>query len=80
MDRIYKDVLTEVEKVDKKYGNYASTHEMYGVLAEEVDEFWDGVKNDLPDDYLYSEAVQIAAVCFRIMRQIKSKENLHSSE
>jgi hypothetical protein len=37
-------VSQEIQTAKEKYGPFNSTHEVYGVLKEEVDEFWDEVK------------------------------------
>lgn len=37
-------VAQEIQQAKEKYGPFNSTHELYGVLAEEVDEFWQVVK------------------------------------
>jgi hypothetical protein len=46
---------------------FNSTHELYAVLLEEVDEFWDSVKTDDPDP---GELLQIAAVAIAGIMQI----------
>jgi|TARA_Y100000310_G_scaffold344326_1_gene456458 hypothetical protein len=55
---------------------FISAHEAYGVLKEEVDEFWDEVKrNTASIDYasMIKELIQIAAVAIRTIDQIKEK-------
>jgi len=44
-------VSKEIQTAKEKYGPFNSTHELYGVLIEEVNEFWDQVKikNYSPD-------------------------------
>lgn len=37
-------IIKEAEKALAKYGHFNSTHELYGVLMEEVEEFFDEVK------------------------------------
>lgn len=34
----------DINEITERYGNYNSTHEVYGVLAEEVAEFFELVK------------------------------------
>lgn len=76
-------VLLEKHDADKKYGPFASTHEAYGVLKEEVDELWKAIKNWKGDQEptfitegfrksMVHEATQIAAVCLRIIEQAGS--------
>lgn len=40
-------------------------HEFYAILKEEVDEVWDDIKADSPQEQLEKEIVQIVAVCLR---------------
>lgn len=65
--------VAEANAAQEKYGDFASMHEAYGVLAEEVDEFFDAVRmrQRLPDRprMLRAEAIQIAAVALRIAEQ-----------
>lgn len=41
---IVQEIDTELGKSTKNHGLYHSAHEAYGVLLEEVEEFWDIVK------------------------------------
>ena len=52
----------EMVRSEKKHGALGSPHEIYAVLLEEVEEFWDSVKEDDPDP---RELVQIANVAIR---------------
>lgn len=47
--------------------SFASPHEMYAILQEELDEFWDGVKADDPDP---GELLQICAVAKSALLQL----------
>ena len=55
------------------FGDFASMHEAYGVLAEEVSELFDAVKlkQQVPERkrMIAKEAIQIAAVALRIAEQ-----------
>ncbi len=66
-------VLHEAAEAQTKYGDFASMHEAYGVLAEEVQEFFDVVrlKQELGHrpHRIRHEAIQIAAVAMRIAEQ-----------
>ena len=56
----------EFIRAPQKHGKFNSLHEGYGVLLEEVDEFWDEVKKRNPDPVrLRGELVQIAAMALR---------------
>ncbi len=58
-------VRLEAEKAVAQHGNFHSYHEAYGVLLEEVDEFWELVRMKesarKPEDVL-AELVQIGAM------------------
>lgn len=58
-----------------QFGDFASMHEAYGVLAEEVQEFLDAVRlkqtNDLRASKCYLEGIDIASVALRIAAQAK---------
>lgn len=63
--RFMADLLNEYTRARAQYGTYASHHEAYAVLLEEVQECWDEVrKHDGPEDpaALYRELVQVAQV------------------
>jgi hypothetical protein len=51
----------EKQQAREKYGPFNSTHEIYGVLKEEVEEFWDLVKkpNFSRDKYAGSHKFKI---------------------
>lgn len=70
-----KAVLDELHTSTEKYGPFKTTHEAYGVLAEEVDELWDACKkNDLPNMEL--EAIQVAAMAIRLVIDARRTRNL----
>lgn len=52
----------EMKEAQERFGPFATSHELYAVLLEEMDEFWDSVKADRPDAY---ELLQVAAVALR---------------
>lgn len=61
------DVLEEADRAERRYGPFTSTHEGYGVLAEEMAELLDAIRaND--GTAVEREALQVAAVAFRIGR------------
>ncbi len=63
-------VEDEITKVRKKYKPYNSDHELYAVLQEEVDEFWDEVKKNGTYKRKTEELVQIIAVAKRGLEEI----------
>ena len=68
-------VTAELTEVRKKHKPINSLHEGYGLLAEEVDEFFREVckksKNRLKDN-VRQELVQIAGICQRIAEDLLS--------
>ena len=77
----YADRLSMVEvpmrdeafKAQHKYGDFASMHEAYGVLAEEVAELFGAVRlrqhNSVRAERIRYEAIRVAAVALRIAEQ-----------
>lgn len=69
------EVAGELERIQSKFGSapFHSAHEAYGVLAEEVDEFWDEVKKKRKNrdpELMRAELKQIAAVAIRAMTDL----------
>ena len=63
------DVMPELERAKKKFGAFASAHEGFAVIQEEVDELWQSVKDgDLIN--ARKEAVQIAAMAVRFLEDV----------
>ena len=54
-----------MRQAEGRYGPFHSTHEGYGVLAEEVAELLDAIRSNNPED-IQGEAIQVAAVAMRI--------------
>jgi len=66
---VITDAAEVAEKARKKFGNFASLHEAFAVLAEEVDELKEWVQSpqSMRDhEAIRSEALDIAAVALRI--------------
>ena len=75
--------IDECASSQTKYGDFASMHEAYGVLAEEVDELFDAIKMKqgvlsfdkisghpmTRGECIREEAIQVAAVALRIAEQ-----------
>jgi hypothetical protein len=56
----------ELERATALHGPFASPHEAYAVLKEEVDELWDDIKaNRIEEARL--EAIQVAAMALRFL-------------
>lgn len=66
IDRLLIEVGEELDKATGKFGPLASAHEAYGVILEELDEFWDHVKgNTVHTEEARRELIQIAAMAIR---------------
>lgn len=63
---LFARIGKELDRAYAKHGRDAwGRHEFFAILKEEVDELWDDIKADAPDESLYKELVQVAAMCFR---------------
>lgn len=74
-DLIY-DIEAEAERANARYGPYASTHEAYGVLAEEMVELLDAIHSNSMAA-VEIEATQIAAVALRLARACRNEAKQH---
>jgi hypothetical protein len=64
----------ELDRATKKFGPFASAHEGYAVMKEEMDELWDEIKKKTHDRIrLREEAIQIAAMAMRFVMDICDK-------
>lgn len=61
-DGLTRRLRDECQRGEAKHGKLQSAHEVYAVLKNELEEFWDSVKAHDPDPY---ELLQIAAVAYR---------------
>ena len=70
-----EDVLfmfrTEYQRATEKFGPFASYHEGYAVLKEEVEELWDEIKGQQRNDVLLEKAIQIGAMAMRFIMDLK---------
>lgn len=71
---IIKQVKDEAKRAENKYKRgFASAHEFYGVLMEEIDELWHEIKKkevNYDTEKQTNEAVQCMAVLYRFINQI----------
>ena len=70
-------IITEALEAEKRYGPYRSTHEAFGVLAEEVAELLDAIRSNSPA-IVRAEAIQVAAVAMRLADQCDAMVGLDS--
>jgi predicted RNase H-like HicB family nuclease len=70
IDDVLQLVVEECKRARQKHRHLASTHEAYAVLLEELEEWWDSVKEDEPDD---AELVSVAAMAVLAIVELKGK-------
>jgi NTP pyrophosphatase (non-canonical NTP hydrolase) len=70
-------IISEALEAEKRYGPYRSTHEAFGVLAEEVAELLDAIRSNSPA-IVRAEAIQVAAVAMRLADQCDAMVGLDS--
>jgi hypothetical protein len=67
--KFISEIMEEVRRARFKHAPMHSPHEAYGVLFEELDEFFDEVKLWQPDvpraSKMRKELLQLAAMCVR---------------
>lgn len=65
---IFARIGSELDRAYAKHGREQwGRHEYYAILKEEVDEMWDAIKKDEPQEELVKEAIQVAAMVFRYL-------------
>ena len=82
-----KTIEEEKQEAYEKYGHFNSTHEVYGVLMEEVEEFWELVRMKPIDDAgifelskegklkaMIAELTQIAAIAERTINELENNK------
>ena len=83
-------VANEIQTAREKYGPFNSTHEVYGVLKEELDEFWqevklktfspdwnEEIKNNQSNEKqkaMIHELTQVAAISLRAIDELEKNE------
>lgn len=74
MSPTMEEILLEAVRAMSRHGEFASMHEAYGVLAEEVAELFDEVRRKDGDPMrlqgIRREAIQVAAVALRLAEQL----------
>lgn len=59
-------VCDELRRAQSDFPAFNSAHEGYAIIEEEVDELWDAVKRNEPEN-AHGEAVQVAAMALRFL-------------
>lgn len=74
LDAAMEEVRKELLGATMNHGKFASAHEGYAILLEEVDELWDEVKKRHKSNRrMRAEASQVAAMAIRFMIDITSR-------
>lgn len=60
-------IVDEHLRAANKFPKFASLHEGYAILKEEVDELWDEIKGEQRPEHLREEAMQVAAMALRFL-------------
>ena len=72
---VLESIEAEANAAQESYGDFASMHEGYGVLAEEVAELLEAIRLKAGDPkragQIRREAIQVAAVAARMAEQCK---------
>lgn len=66
-------VAADLAKARSKHpGGMNSPHEAYGVILEELDEFWDLVREQKPSkERMLEELISVAAMCNRAAEDLR---------
>lgn len=68
--KIIVEIMEEYNRAVMNNGSFASAHEAWAVIKEEMDELWDEVKKRQTErdyDNMQKEATQIAAMAIRFI-------------
>lgn len=68
LETIFEQIKKELEKAHSKHKPYNSYHEAYGIILEELDEFWDIVKmkeSKRDKEKARKELIQVATTAIR---------------
>lgn len=75
MAEVIVDVQRRAARAQARHGGFASAHEAYAVLKEEVEEYWAEVKkrdHDRDPQRMYQELLDVAAVALRAAEQLRA--------
>jgi hypothetical protein len=68
-----EEIQLEHKRAVSKFGPFASAHEGYAVMLEEMDELWDEIKKSPANrdtQSMRNEAIQLAAMAYRFLIDI----------
>ena len=67
---VFAEIVEEANRAECKYAGYTSTHEAYGVLAEQVAELLEAIRSNKLES-VRCEAIQGSAVAARLASQCR---------
>jgi len=68
---IIREVSQELKRAGKKFPKFASAHEGYAIILEELDELWDEIKVKHKNiENMRKEATQVAAMAIRFIKDV----------
>ena len=67
LDEIVQTMLRELHQATIKFGKFRTKHEGYAVILEELDELFDVIKQNGPQERLVEEAIQVGAMAIRFV-------------
>ena len=70
---IRADILAEAVAAERRYGDYTSAHEAYGVLQEEMHELLSAIRANAGES-VREEAMQVSAVAMRLALHCRGNE------
>jgi hypothetical protein len=66
--KVVQEVQEELLRATAEFGAFASTHEGYAVILEELDELWAEIKDKKSTNKkMRKEAIQVAAMAIRFV-------------
>lgn len=69
-------IQEQIDECERKYGNYASLHEAYAVLLEEVEELKNEIfKKHRDFERIKAETIDILTVLFRLYEFAKTRND-----
>lgn len=73
VENVMKDIYLEYIRATSMFPKFASAHEGYAVILEEVDELWDEIRNNKKpgaSERMRKEAIQIGAMALKFIMQL----------
>jgi hypothetical protein len=73
-----RDIYEEMARASSKFPSFASEHEGWAILMEEVDELWEAVRMHQSNPHRHKlcekECIQVGAMALRFLHDMKLRE------